>query len=262
MNDATTLCSNGIPAIMSLVERLEPALDAVEVFRRLAQLPHVVFLDSAVSRWPDRPLLVRRRRPDPLVGFARSSFAEIEDIAARLGDPWRPVRPAALPRRARRHVWLRACAAIRARARRQDRRIPLAGRWPIGWYDVVVAFDHEQNAAWLISQGGAEVDPAARLAKFRQLLHGELASDFGELSRAASGEPAHALPPLPLSELSPQYPTGIENLTSTFSADGYLRAVRRAIEYIYAGDVYQVNLAQRLLHPAHGSASRSLLSSP
>ena len=30
-----------------------------------------------------------------------------------------------------------------------------------------------------------------------------------------------------------------------------MRAIRRAIEYVYAGDVFQVNLAQRLLHPAH-----------
>ena len=32
------------------------------------------------------------------------------------------------------------------------------------------------------------------------------------------------------------------------------RAVRRAIEYIHAGDIFQVNLAQRLLFPAHGDA--------
>ena len=58
---------------------------------------------------------------------------------------------------------------------------------------------------------------------------------------------------MPLSDLAPQHATGIENLTSTFSAADYHDAVRRAIDYIYAGDIYQVNLAQRLLHPAHGS---------
>jgi para-aminobenzoate synthetase component 1 len=39
-------------------------------------------------------------------------------------------------------------------------------------------------------------------------------------------------------------------LLSSFSADAYLAAVARAIEYIHAGDVFQVNLAQRLLYPA------------
>jgi para-aminobenzoate synthetase component 1 len=38
-------------------------------------------------------------------------------------------------------------------------------------------------------------------------------------------------------------------LTSNFSHAGYLQAVRRAIDSIYAGDVYQVNVAQRLLAP-------------
>jgi para-aminobenzoate synthetase component 1 len=37
---------------------------------------------------------------------------------------------------------------------------------------------------------------------------------------------------------------------SSFDRAGYLAAVRRAIDYIRAGDCFQVNLAQRLLHPA------------
>jgi para-aminobenzoate synthetase component 1 len=47
---------------------------------------------------------------------------------------------------------------------------------------------------------------------------------------------------------------GIENLTSNFSAEQYLEAIRRAIEYVHAGDVFQVNIAQRLLYPAHDDA--------
>ncbi|OHB73638.1 MAG: hypothetical protein A2V70_04760 [Planctomycetes bacterium RBG_13_63_9] len=50
---------------------------------------------------------------------------------------------------------------------------------------------------------------------------------------------------------------GPAGLTSNFSKSGYLRAVQRAIEYVYAGDVFQVNLAQRLLMPA-GDDSVSL----
>jgi para-aminobenzoate synthetase component 1 len=229
---------------MSLVERLEPALSAVEVFRRLAQLPHVVFLDSAARggatgrysfvaadpiRWWDSP----------------EAFPELAGIAARIAT--QDARSDLPPFQGG------LAGVFGYELAPQFERVPVARidefqlpALAIGWYDVVVAFDHDQNAAWLISQGGADVDPAARLAKFRQLLQGDLASASGELS--------HAIPPLPLSELSPQHPTGVENLTSTFSADGYLRAVRRAMDYIYAGDAYQVNFAQRLLHPAHGSA--------
>jgi len=41
----------------------------------------------------------------------------------------------------------------------------------------------------------------------------------------------------------------IPGLTSNFTSVEYLQAVRRAIEYIHAGDCFQVNLAQRLLYP-------------
>ncbi len=57
-------------------------------------------------------------------------------------------------------------------------------------------------------------------------------------------------------ELAPQFDverfssSAAARLTSNFSPENYLTAVRRAIEYIRAGDVFQVNFAQRLLHPA------------
>ena len=44
--------------------------------------------------------------------------------------------------------------------------------------------------------------------------------------------------------------SGHERLTSNFSADKYLTMVEQAMEYIRAGDLFQVNVAQRLLHPA------------
>jgi para-aminobenzoate synthetase component 1 len=44
-------------------------------------------------------------------------------------------------------------------------------------------------------------------------------------------------------------------LTSNFSQVNYLKSVRRAIEYIHAGDCFQVNLAQRLLYPATSPAT-------
>jgi para-aminobenzoate synthetase component 1 len=43
-------------------------------------------------------------------------------------------------------------------------------------------------------------------------------------------------------------------LTSNFSQDAYLRVVERAIRYILAGDLFQVNLSQRLSYPAHDDA--------
>jgi para-aminobenzoate synthetase component 1 len=48
---------------------------------------------------------------------------------------------------------------------------------------------------------------------------------------------AHPLPLLP-------------GLLSNFTREQYLAAVRRAVEYVHAGDCFQVNVSQRLLHPA------------
>ena len=47
---------------------------------------------------------------------------------------------------------------------------------------------------------------------------------------------------------------GPPGLTSNFAPDAYRAAIQQAIDYIYAGDVFQVNLAQRLLFPAAGEA--------
>jgi para-aminobenzoate synthetase component 1 len=58
-----------------------------------------------------------------------------------------------------------------------------------------------------------------------------------------------------LERLAPQFAVpGPAGLTSNLSADDYLRAIRRAIQYIRDGDVFQVNVAQRLLSPAHDDA--------
>ncbi len=58
-------------------------------------------------------------------------------------------------------------------------------------------------------------------------------------------------PPAPAEEPPPMEPV---RLASNFTHEAYLRAVRRAIEYIAAGDIFQVNLAQRFAGecPANG----------
>jgi para-aminobenzoate synthetase component 1 len=121
----------------------------------------------------------------------------------------------------------------------------------LGFYDVVIAFDHQQNAAWIISQGFPETSPearrdraSARLAYFREVIG---SSSF---SLAAAHDLATASR-LPLDFTSAEYhvPDRL-GLTSNFTPEAYRAAVSRVIDYIHAGDVFQVNLAQRLLLPA------------
>ncbi len=122
-----------------------------------------------------------------------------------------------------------------------------------GFYDVAVAFDHHTGQAWIVSQGFPESDSSlrhrraqARAAEFQKLL--DATSDFaGTAINASAGRPKNIVA---REKLAAQFPVGyLRELTSNFSRDDYLTAIRRVIDYIYAGDIFQVNLAQRLLYP-------------
>lgn len=124
----------------------------------------------------------------------------------------------------------------------------------VGLFDWVVAFDHVERRAWLISTGYPETGEQQRIRRatrralwvLRQLKNPILPAPllFGE--PWAPLYPQHSLP---------DYPT----VTSNFSRAGYEVAVRRAIEYIHAGDCFQVNLSQRLLAPFSARADFAAL---
>ena len=122
-----------------------------------------------------------------------------------------------------------------------------------GLYDTVVAWDHVQDRAWIISHGikndnGEPCRETAndRIFQFRKILD-------SSPSPLVWNEPdAFKLSSLPQSFEVP----GPDGLVSNFSRDDYICAVEKAIEYIYAGDVFQINFAQRLLYPANCHASQ------
>jgi para-aminobenzoate synthetase component I len=132
----------------------------------------------------------------------------------------------------------------------------------IALYDVVLAIDHQLDRAWIVSQGFPERDPQRRAERAR-----ERAGEFRRwLTSTASGSTV-ATPPdstdcdaaccfLSRDALAPQFPvSGPDGLTSNFAADDYRRTVQRVVDYIRAGDVFQVNLAQRLLFPEQDAAT-------
>ncbi|HEY4235675.1 MAG TPA: anthranilate synthase component I family protein [Lacipirellulaceae bacterium] len=240
---------------LTLVERLGPNLDPVTVFRALAHLSHAVFFDSAMRH----PQLGRYSfiAVDPIAWWEATTdgaeiFAAVSRAAANLAGDWRPDLPPFQGGLAGMFGYELAGSFERVPvARIADLKMPTLA---VGWYDVVVAFDHELDAAWLISQGWPETDPTSRreratrrLAQFRDWLR------TGRLKKLSVNNCGP--PPLAFDQLAPQFAVGgIDGLTSNFSADAYRAAARRAIEYIHAGDVFQVNLAQRLLHEAYGSS--------
>lgn len=128
----------------------------------------------------------------------------------------------------------------------------------LAWYDVVVGWDLSNDACWIASTGHPEEGPL-------RLEHA--AERMRQAERWLAGGPPpnrHSLPSgstLPLSRSSPPptFPVPGYRARSTFSAVGYARAVRRGIELIRAGDVFQVNLSQRFESVATGSPEATYL---
>lgn len=125
-----------------------------------------------------------------------------------------------------------------------------------GLYDWVLAWDRSVARGWLISQGLPETTASRRQARARAQadLVWELLRQPVSLPDSATSFP----PPDRTVQFGPQFPLSeIDGLSSNFSRAGYLAAVDRAIEYIRAGDLFQVNLSQQLLLPA-STDSRSM----
>ncbi|HEY6223206.1 MAG TPA: aminodeoxychorismate synthase component I [Gemmatimonadales bacterium] len=121
----------------------------------------------------------------------------------------------------------------------------------LGLYDWVIAWDHQVRRAWLISTGmpASGADRARRAAERGEFVLARVTGDRGPRDAAARrpSRPAPRGPEPPLYELS-----GAAGIRSNFSRAGYLDAVRRVVEYVFAGDIFQANLSQRLQCPIVG----------
>jgi para-aminobenzoate synthetase component 1 len=234
---------------LPLVEPLPEQLTAVEAFQRLSALPHVVFFDSAA--FDERLGRYSFVAADPFLWIERpadgsDALGEIDEARKRFTAHavQRPDLPPFQGGLAGLFSYDLNRSLERIAAPRYEDLLPPA--LAFGAYDVVLAFDHVGRRGWIISQGWPETDRSARveraharLAFFREILAGSKPS-FA-VSRSES---------VPLERLAPQFPTGAAGVTSTFTAEAYRQMVRRGVEYIHAGDVFQVNLSQRLLCPA------------
>jgi para-aminobenzoate synthetase component I len=98
----------------------------------------------------------------------------------------------------------------------------------LGFYDVVWAWRRDTGEAWVVSTGLPERDRGRRSDRARVRLDEQWKLVEATQEEEMSGKPAS--PP---------------TIASNFTREEYLRAVARALEHIAAGDIYQVNLAQR-----------------
>jgi para-aminobenzoate synthetase component 1 len=237
---------------LPLIEPLPPNLSAVDAFLRLSHLPHIVFFDSAAT--DARLGRYSFVAADPIAWIERPATSSKEGLE-EIYRWWKLLAPLAatssgLPPFQGGLAGLFSYDLNRAYEqipppRFDDLPVPALA---VGLYDVVLAFDHLEHKSWIISQGFAELDrqrrqeaAAARLAYCREQLH-----DSGP---AGADRDKHGTS-VPREALAPQFDMPMHGITSNFSASGYQNMVRRGVEYVHAGDVFQVNLSQRLLHAA------------
>ncbi|MBN2023988.1 MAG: aminodeoxychorismate synthase component I [Pirellulales bacterium] len=248
-NGAVTRVSSS--TIEPLVEELRPVPETEAAWAKFCALPHCLFLDSATVE-PRRgrysflaadPFAMIRSRLDEPDALGRLAAA----LAAFAGTTI-----AGLP------LFQGGAAGLFSyELGRQLEDLPGAAFdefgvpvMAVGLFDVVVAWDHLANRAWIISQGFPETEPAARsrraarrLAAFARLLK-------QDVDWPTSASPS-ALPPIDRTDLAPSHAVpGRDGLASDFTEDAYLRSIERVVDYIATGDVFQVNLAQRLICPA------------
>jgi len=112
-----------------------------------------------------------------------------------------------------------------------------------GLYPWVIAWDHHEGRAWVIAQDCAVTGQDAasdRAADRCREVIARLQAPPTTTEPAWSGFPHH--------EPLPDWARPVRHhVFSDQSPDEYLRAVERVIEYIYAGDIFQANMSQRLL---------------
>ena len=105
----------------------------------------------------------------------------------------------------------------------------------LGFYGAVAAIDHIEHRAFISAIGAPEEDPSAA-----QNLAQKRVTELEERLTKSVNDSAPPARPVSSPELV---------VSSNFTYADYLAAIRRAKDYIAAGDIYQVNLTQRLSAP-------------
>jgi para-aminobenzoate synthetase component 1 len=237
-----------------LAEELLPAPAAWDVARRLADQPNLLFLDSAAPgrlgrysfvtadpfAWMDaRGRLVSEAIPGGVaIGFEADPFDTLRGWLERFRRDTAPGLPP---------FQGGAAGLFGYDLCHHLERLPRPGLdefevpdVAVGFYDWVVTFDHAEGRAWVVSTGLPDEDHERRARQRLKRVKQLLARPEPDLPRSShwAARPQTYFP-LP----------GVPGVGSSFSREGFLEAIRAGIDYVHAGDCFQVNLAQRLLAP-------------
>jgi len=249
------------PPAAPLVEELVPVPEPIETCARFADLPFVAFLDSATD-----PRQLGRHSflaADPAtVVRSKSALTQQLDPAGRWtrvhADPLAHIRALLAPHTAEPvaglppfqggalgyvgYDWGATLERI-PRTRYDDLATPDV---MLGLYDWVIAWDHAAQRAWLMSTGIPEEGTARSRRAARRLTSVKERLAIRRLGgRPVSDRTATRVSVHRSTRLSaPSSPVpDIPGVRSNFTRAGYLEAVARVIEYVYAGDIFQANLS-------------------
>lgn len=241
------------------VLELSVAPEVAEALWAIADLPHVVLFDSAAPSPTPNGLRLGRYSflaADPWRWVTGGQGAPFPD--QRLRKEWATYQTENLPGLPPFQGGL--CGLLSYELLHSLEIVPSAAHNPFplpafafGFYDTVVAWDHDAGRCWIISQGWPVREPEERRrrAQWRiQFFQERLASATSALQpeERPLGSPPDREISVPFAELDLRE-SPLPGLFSNFSPTQYHGAVQRVIDYIHAGDVFQVNLAQTLYAP-------------
>ena len=268
-------------ATTPLVEKLPEALSPQDAFERLAGLPYILFLDSAAENDTQGRYSYITARPFEVLKTTGNSTellaaeGELDSPSYKITgveetDPFEVLRRRlkgwATPSLPNLPPFQGGAAGLLgyglahsiekiSRPRHDEFAMP---DLVIGLYDWVLVWDHLERSCHIISHGFPEAGQGRRKRAARQI---EALKRLLREDRRIPKRPGTKTPPdLTREQLSeswnvPEFP----GLLSNFSREAYIEAVTRSIEYIRAGDIFQVNLSQRLAYPAPASPERFYL---
>ncbi len=234
-----------IEYVEPIVKEIELNDEFPEIYRRFSSSPNSTLLDSGLDHerlgrysfigvWPFQVLKTRGSKGWLL-------HPEHDRIKQLTGDPFSLLRDVLAPfkLKANRELVPFTGGAIGYLSYDLGRHIERLPQWaeddlqlPEMYFalnDLVIARDHREEKDYIISSGFPETDEKKRIFRAHERL--ELLEN--ELSR-----PFH-IPPFEKSDTAP-------HVQSNFEHHEYLSGVQKTIDYIFAGDIFQANLSQRL----------------
>lgn len=99
----------------------------------------------------------------------------------------------------------------------------------VGFFDIVISFDHKIKKAWIVSTGWPEQDKQKREIRAKKRL--EYISDLISSSFHAESKVSRSV-------------CNNNLISSNFTASTYMDAVTRVINYIREGDIFEANISQ------------------